>query len=139
MEMRTTTIRRMLAGAIVLGLLAGCGDDAPPVVLKPKAEDPELVAARAEAQTVYEQTCSPCHGVSGAANGIRSADLGISPRNFQDPGWQDSVTDAYIEEITVKGGAALGKSDVMPAHPELADKPRTVTAIREYIRRFPNP
>lgn len=135
--MKGRTHRLAIVFAISLGVFAGCGDAPKPVVQQPKPVDPEVVAAKAEAQSVYEQTCSPCHGVSGAGNGTRSDGLGVSPRNFQDPGWQASVKDAYIEQIIVQGGAALGKSDVMPAHPELAGKPKTVVAIREYIRRFP--
>ena len=135
--MTRSTRRLAVLSALALAFGPACSEEKKPVVQKPKEVDPEVVAARAEAQTVYEQTCSPCHGVSGAGNGTKSDSLGIDPRNFQDPGWQASVKDAYIEEIIVKGGAAVGKSEIMPAHPDLAGKPRTVTALREYIRRFP--
>jgi mono/diheme cytochrome c family protein len=93
-------------------------------------------AVTAEAKQLFAERCANCHGVNGAANGPGSKELDPRPRNFQDPGWQTSVTDAYIEQIVFQGGAAVGKSAVMPAQPDLADKPEVVTALCEYIRTF---
>jgi hypothetical protein len=56
------------------------------------------------------------------------------PRDFQDPQWQASVADAYVEKIIVEGGAAVGKSAVMPPNPDLAAKPEVVAALRSYLR-----
>ena len=103
---------------------------APAAAAKPAA-DP---AAAAEAQSVYTAVCADCHGVRGAANGPRSPELVPQPRNFQDPEWQQSVTNDHIERIIVEGGAAVGKSDVMPANPELAGKPEVVKELRRYLR-----
>ncbi|MCC6641741.1 MAG: cytochrome c [Deltaproteobacteria bacterium] len=106
---------------------------------KSAAPDPETVAAKEEAKQIFASTCSPCHGVSGAGNGTRSDEFVPPPRNFQDPGWQTSVTDAYIEKIVVQGGEAVGKSAAMPANADLASKPLVVAALREYIRRLATP
>jgi mono/diheme cytochrome c family protein len=93
-------------------------------------------AAVEKAQQLYTTECAPCHGVRGAANGPRSHDLVPEPRNFQDPEWQHSVQDDYLERIIVEGGAAVGKSDVMPAFPALRSQPEEVTALRLLLRSF---
>jgi cytochrome c oxidase cbb3-type subunit 3 len=103
---------------------------APAPAARPAA-DPE---AAAEAQRVYQAVCADCHGVRGAANGARSAELVPQPRNFQDPEWQRSVTNDHIERIIVEGGAAVGKSDAMPANPDLAGRPAVVKELRRYLR-----
>jgi mono/diheme cytochrome c family protein len=125
-----------------LGLATACSRQETPTAAAPaptaaKTPDPEALAAKAKAQEIFASTCSPCHGVNGAANGPKSDSLRPPPRNFQDPGWQASVTDAYIEQISVEGGEAVGKSAAMPAHPDLASQPAVVKALREYVRQLP--
>ena len=93
-------------------------------------------AAKDEANKIFLARCALCHGVNGAANGPKSEELKPLPRNFQDPDWQSSVTDAYIERIIVEGGAAVGKNAVMPPNPDLADKPEVVAALRAHVRRL---
>ena len=93
-------------------------------------------ASRDEAKEIFVARCALCHGVSGAANGPNSEDLKPQPRNFQDPEWQASVTDAHIEKIIVEGGAAVGKSAVMPPNPDLVGKPEVVAALRAYVRKL---
>ncbi len=138
--------RLVIALGALLALGAACSQEstAPATesaaAKKPaSAPDPEKVAAKEEAKQIFASTCSPCHGVSGAGNGTQSDALVPPPRNFQDPGWQASVNDAYIEQIIVVGGEAVGKSAVMPPNPELANKPLVVAAMREYIRRLATP
>jgi mono/diheme cytochrome c family protein len=91
-------------------------------------------AARAEADQIFTTRCVTCHGPKGAGDGPASAGLTPPPRNFQDPAWQASVTDAHIEQIVQYGGAAVGKSPAMPANPDLMSKPEVVTALREHVR-----
>lgn len=140
--------RSVLVLAAALGLAAACSRES--TAPAPAAEsaavkkagsapDPQKVAAKEEAKQLFASTCSTCHGVSGAGNGTRSDALVPPPRNFQDPGWQASVTDAYIEKIIVSGGEAVGKSAAMPPNPELTGKPLVVAAMREYIRRLATP
>lgn len=101
---------------------------------KAKAEGGDSPAAVAEAKEIYVQRCVTCHGANGEGDGVASAALNPKPRNFQDHDWQDSVTDEHIEKIIVEGGAAVGKSVLMPGNPDLADKPEVVAAITHYIR-----
>jgi mono/diheme cytochrome c family protein len=91
-------------------------------------------AARDEALQIFETRCVTCHGPQGEGNGPASAGLTPPPRNFRDPAWQTSVTDAHIEQIIQYGGAAVGRSPAMPANPDLMSKPEVVTALREHVR-----
>ena len=79
--------------------------------------------------------CALCHGVSGAPSGPDSGDLSRS-RATSSTRWQASVTDAHIEKIIVEGGAAVGKSAVMPPNPDLVGKPEVVAALRAYVRKL---
>jgi mono/diheme cytochrome c family protein len=90
--------------------------------------------AEAEARQIFESRCVTCHGPGGAGDGPASAGLTPPPRNFQDPAWQTSVTDAHIEQIVQYGGAAVGKSPAMPANPDLMAKPEVVAALRAHVR-----
>jgi mono/diheme cytochrome c family protein len=133
----------VLAAAFALA----CGQEKAEKKAAPPGPDPAAAAAEAaaaqakeamrkEAIAYYDTKCSECHGSRGAGNGLKSDTLSPKPRNFQDPEWQRSVKDSWIEEITVKGGVALEKSKDMPEHADLADKPELVAAIRGYIRTF---
>lgn len=102
------------------------------------ASQPQAVSisaeARSAAEEIFESRCVTCHGPQGAGDGPASAGLEPKPRNFQDPEWQDSVTDDHIEKIILYGGAAVGRSAAMPANPDLIAKPEVVAALREYVR-----
>ncbi len=129
-------------GAACAGILA-CGQSAdetaqPPVVAQAApAKAPAISqSAQQEAKEIFASRCAACHGVSGAGNGPRSDEFRPKPRNFQDPDWQASVTDAYIERIIVEGGAAVGRSALMPPNPDLAGKQEVVAALRAYLRHL---
>jgi cytochrome c553 len=102
----------------------------------PAATAPAATAAtpEAEASQIFAGRCTPCHGAAGAGDGVAAAALTPRPRNFHDATWQASVTDVHIETIIRQGGAAVGKSPVMPANPDLVAKPAVVAALRTMIR-----
>jgi mono/diheme cytochrome c family protein len=129
----------ILGAACVLALACGKESEqkaAPAAPVKAAASSGPSQAAKDEAKEIFVARCALCHGVSGAANGPNSEELKPQPRNFQDPEWQASVTDAHIEKIIVEGGAAVGKSAVMPPNPDLVGKPDVVMALRAYVRRL---
>jgi mono/diheme cytochrome c family protein len=95
---------------------------------------PPAVDVRAEARQIFESRCMTCHGAQGAGDGPASAGLEPKPRNFRDASWQRSVTDAHIEKIVQYGGAAVGKSPLMPPNPDLVPRPDVVAALREHVR-----
>jgi mono/diheme cytochrome c family protein len=111
--------------ALLIGSACGGGNAAPTL-------DPATVA---KADQIFAQRCTPCHGGEGRGDGSASAALKPKPRNFHDAEWQTSVTDAHIERIIKEGGAAVGKSPVMPGNPDLTDK-TVVTALMSKIRGF---
>ena len=86
--------------------------------------------ARAEAKEIFKTRCATCHGATGTGDGAAAAALNPKPRNYHDGAWQKSVTDEQIEKTIVQGGAAVGKSPLMPPNPDLADKPKTVAGLR---------
>lgn len=82
------------------------------------------------------QICATCHGATGGGDGPASAPLDPKPRTFRDRAWQASVTDEHIAKVMVEGGAAVGKSPLMPPHPQLKGKPEVVQELVARIRRF---
>jgi mono/diheme cytochrome c family protein len=133
--------------ALFLSLVLGCGGEgksppapapaapSPPAASAPAAGGAATTeAARAEAEQIFRTRCVTCHGPQGAGDGPASAGLTPPPRNFQDPAWQGSVSDAHIEQIVQYGGAAVGKSAAMPANPDLMSKPEVVAELRAYVR-----
>jgi len=109
---------------------------APPAAAAAPVVDP--AAAKAEADKIFAERCTTCHGASGAGDGPASAGLVPKPRNLQDPEWQTSVTDEHIERIVMYGGAAIGKSPAMPPNPDLMSKPEVVAAVRAHVRALSN-
>jgi mono/diheme cytochrome c family protein len=128
-------------GAGVL-LLGACDQPAPeakapaPQAAPAQPAEPEVdqAALREEAEELFAMRCQTCHGARGAGNGPGSAALNPKPRNFQDPEWQSSVDDDHITKIIQYGGAAVGKSPVMPGNPDLSSKPELVGALVDVIR-----
>jgi mono/diheme cytochrome c family protein len=89
-----------------------------------------------EAQKVFEQRCVLCHGQSGKGDGVASANLNPKPRDYTNTAWQASVTDDYLRKIIVGGGDSVGKSMMMPANPDLKDKPQVVNGLVKIVRGF---
>jgi hypothetical protein len=81
------------------------------------------VAITPEVETMFTMRCTPCHGTTGHGDGPGSAALNPKPRNYTDAVWQKSVTDDQIKKTILYGGAAVGKSPLMPANPDLDGKP----------------
>lgn len=105
----------------------------------PPGEDsgPELSAeAIAAADAKYKSVCATCHGQSGKGDSPAAAGFPVPPRDYSDKEWQASVTDEYLAQVIVEGGAAVGKSPLMTASPDLKDKPEVVAALVAKIRGF---
>ena len=113
-----------------LVLVAGVGCDKKESAPKP---DPE---AMAKADTLFKTRCASCHGPEGRGNGPAAANLNPKPRDFHDQTWQASATDEGIEKTITYGGAAVGKSPVMVANPDLQAQPEVVAALRYHIRQL---
>lgn len=118
---RRASARGVLVGVIVLG--GACGKPA----LAPEA-------ARAEAQKIWTERCSTCHGPHGRGDGPGAKLLVVKPRNFGDGHWQRDTDDERIAKVIVDGGMSVGLDSNMAANPDLRTKPEVVTALVELIR-----
>jgi mono/diheme cytochrome c family protein len=94
------------------------------------------VMAETEAKTLFDSLCFTCHGANGHGDGPGAAALEPKPRSFADAAWQDSVTDEQIQKAIVYGGAAVGKSAMMPAQPQLKGKTEVLQALTKIVRGF---
>ena len=113
----------IIGAALLLAGAAGAADQIPP-------------AAQKEAQEIFKTRCTMCHGEGGKGDGPAGVALNPKPRDMTDPAWQKSVTDEHIEKIILGGGQAVGKSVLMPANPDLANKPEVIKALRQIVRGF---
>jgi mono/diheme cytochrome c family protein len=93
-------------------------------------------SVRAEAEEIFNTRCQTCHGPEGAGDGPGAAGLTPKPRNFQDPAFQDSVSDEHIGNIIQYGGAAVGKSPTMPGNPDLMSQPELVKELVTVVREL---
>jgi mono/diheme cytochrome c family protein len=80
---------------------------------KPVKAPVELPPERAEG--LYKVYCSQCHGVSGNGKGINAPSLFVAPRNHTSFDEMSILNDERISAAVKFGGAAVGKSSLMPA------------------------
>ncbi len=137
---------RKLTAALAFSLIAlvACSEaktdaPAPPATpATPATPEPTPVAVdpKVEADTIFTQRCSVCHGMTGVGDGPGAVALNPKPRNYADAAWQKSVDDAYLAKVIVEGGASVGKSPLMVANADLKDKPAVVAALVAKVRSF---
>lgn len=135
---------RVTLSCSVLLFAAACGGDAPSrpqPQRSTKAAAPAQPNARtmAEAKAVYQSLCVTCHGATGRGDGPGAAALDPKPRTFTDVEWQKSVTDDHIKRTITLGGAAVGKSPIMPAQPALKGQTALLDALVQIVRSFGTP
>jgi mono/diheme cytochrome c family protein len=98
---------------------------------------PTAVDGSEQARQMFATVCMTCHGAEGHGDGPAAASLGSAkPRDYTDAAWQASVTDDEIRKAILLGGAAIGKSPMMPGNPQLKDKPEVVEALVQIVRGF---
>jgi uncharacterized membrane protein/cytochrome c5 len=109
---------------------------APAAVAAATRAAPNMAEVPESARTYFATVCSTCHGAKGAGDGAVAAALNPRPRDFSDKAWQQSVTDEALRKIILEGGAAVGKSPVMPPNPPLAEDAQTLDGLVKLIRAF---
>lgn len=131
----------VLIGLVVIGVMGCTSKEAAPEAApaEPKAAEPAPTPEPAsdpvaEAQEIYKNRCTVCHGETGKGDGAGSAALEPKPRDFTSADWQKEVTDEHLTKIIVYGGSAVGKAPTMPANPDLDAKPEVVAELVKYIR-----
>jgi len=102
----------------------------------PAAAPASASHAKSDARTMFRTRCVVCHGEKGAGDGPGAAALTPKPRNYTDAAWQGSVTDEQIKNVIMYGGAAAGKSPIMPASPDLQSQPEVVDELVKIVRSF---
>ena len=119
----------------------GSQETAPGVPRKPppNPNQPSGPSGPSEAKMLFANVCSQCHGLEGKGDGPAAETLNPKPRNYTDPQWQASVTDAEIKAIIVGGGQAVGKSGMMPPNPMLKDREDILNELVQIIRGFGKP
>ncbi len=68
----------------------------------------------AKGKATFTSYCAACHGQTGKGDGPAAAALKTKPRNLADPKLIGKLTDKYLADVISKGGAAIGKSALMP-------------------------
>jgi len=133
---------RILVLAFITCAACGKGDEPPgPTTGAPGAPTesgpkPHGSTADDTAHGIFSSKCVACHGFEGKGDGPAAESLNPRPRNYTDPAWQASVTDDDLRKIIVLGGKAVGKSQMMPGNPDLANKPEVVNGLVKIIRGF---
>jgi mono/diheme cytochrome c family protein len=127
---RSSNLFLLVALALLCALGSGCTQSS---VVDMRVTAPEAVA---QAEQIFAARCAKCHGPKGKGDGPEAARLNPRPRNFSDPTWHLAVSDRHIDQIIVEGGAAVGKSAVMPPNSDLAAKRDVVVALRQHLREL---
>ncbi len=68
-----------------------------------------------DARARFAQLCVSCHGAAGAGNGPMAAALNPKPANFASAAFWASKHDDELVKAIRMGGAAVGRSAMMPA------------------------
>lgn len=96
--------RTLLAVVAVLALLAVWHAPAPGA----SRGDPKA------GKVQYERLCAVCHGSTGKGDGQGLRGMPVHPKSFSDAAAFRNVTDQALFDAIRKGGAATGKSPMMP-------------------------
>jgi mono/diheme cytochrome c family protein len=129
---------RLLFVAALVAAIGGCSKTEGPASAEKSAGPAKMEGDLDGAKKVFAERCATCHGTAGAGDGPAAASLNPKPRAFGDKAWQKTITDDHIEKIIKDGGAAVGKSPLMPPNPDLLDKPEVVKGLRSLVRSYAN-
>lgn len=93
------------------------------------SREPQVLQARA----LFVKRCSRCHGERGDGRGPFASQLKPSPPDFTSATWRANVTPKHLRRAIIGGGRAIKKSALMPAHPDLRNKPMLLKALIEHL------
>jgi mono/diheme cytochrome c family protein len=96
------------------------------------------VAADKEAgKELYQQRCSPCHGPDGKANTPTAQALNPKPADHTDGSYMNKLSTEHIHKVIKEGGAAVGKSPIMPPQADLSDE--QIDNVVAFVRSLASP
>lgn len=66
-------------------------------------------------KNLFTQQCVSCHGPGGKGDGPAAMALKPKPRDLTDKAYMAGLSDQHLLDVIKKGGAAVGKSPLMPS------------------------
>ncbi len=97
------------------------------------AQGTRLSRVEETGRRLYISVCAYCHGISGDGFGLNAPNLAVPPRDHTDAAYMASRTDEQLFAVIKHGGAAQGKSALMPPWGgRLTD--REIAAAVAYLR-----
>lgn len=98
-----------------------------------------LASAAARAETpgklLYDTYCTACHGIAGNGKGLNVPDMAIQPRDHTDAREMGARTDEELFRAIEGGGAAVGKSVLMPPWGAVLD-PEEIRTLVAHLREL---
>ena len=88
----------------------------------------------AKGKEKFNQICASCHGPTGKGDGPAAAALDPKPRDLSDPKYVSTLTDEHMFKTDKEGGAAVGRSALMPAWGSILSDADILNVIA-YIRQ----
>ena len=83
----------------------------------------DVIADDLEAgKQLYQQRCSPCHGPDGKGNTPTAQALTPKPRDHTNGAYMNTLSNEHVLKVIKQGGAAVGKSPLMPPQADLNDQ-----------------
>ena len=87
----------------------------------------------AKGKDTFAKSCGTCHGNTGKGDGPAGAALNPKPKDLTDKAYVSKLDDQYLTKIIGKGGAAAGKSPLMPPFSSQL-KEQDIKDVIAYIR-----
>ncbi len=101
----------------------------------PASAGDDVLGDSAKGKKHYEAICSACHGPQGDGNGPAGSSLSPKPRDFTDAAVMGELSDEYLIKVISEGGAAVGKSPLMPPWGGVL-KPKDVRDVAAFVRSW---
>ena len=86
-----------------------------------------------QAKALFMDRCVRCHGRHGDGRGQLASHLSPRPTDLTNPYWFRETNQKKLKRVIIGGGGAIGKSVLMPANPDLRNKPKVLAALIQYI------
>ncbi len=106
---------------LALSLVGVCAFAFGALAADPVEADETAPVPTAGGAEVFAQNCVACHGPRGDGDGPAAASLTPKPRKLSSKEIMSKISDDTIFNTVKKGGAAFGKSPLMPPFAHLTD------------------
>ena len=89
--------------------------------------------AQNQAKSLFLKRCSRCHGTKGNGQGPFAHQLNPPPTDLTSITWFQQTNAKRVKRVILGGGRAIGKSAMMPSHPDLRNKPKLLNSLVQYV------